>query len=433
MAQTPPTCSSAEHCRQLARDAIAAGHFESAHDWAWLAYQKGSKQDPATLSLIARTQSLSGRGDDAFVMLRRLAETGVIVEEAKDSDDFRAVRSHPQWPQLLEAYEGTRASPAVDGGRPRAVAAKPPKPAGPLNAPATPSSIAPPPPPLPTPPTAPAATPTVATVSGAAEELTIPPALAMPAVLAYDSVSARFVMGSATSDALTVLSQTSTNAAPFTSRGWSGHDATTAIAIDRAAGDLWVAVQGTEGMALHRLQLISGRRLEIIEAPTEPKAEFVTLVSAGDGLYALDAAGRRVYRRAPQSKKLDVFASFAADVVPTALAYSRNALYVAHANGVLRVDTASRRQRAVATTEKGALARLHSIAWHDGVLYGVQRSGDRMTVVRIRLNGAGTTATNITMVGPAASVAATMSGGVYYYVANSADGNGAALRGIAAK
>jgi hypothetical protein len=426
-AQSPPSCSTVEQCRQLAAEAITAGHFETAHDLAWLAYQKGSKQDPITLTLIARAQSLSGRGDDAFVMLKRLADAGVVVEEAKEGNDFRAARAHAQWPQLLAAYEagGEKAevSTASNTGKPSSKAAA----AVPEN---TPSPAAPAPPAA-----AKSGLPRAADadLARSGDDLSMPAALAMPATLAYDAVSARFVMSTASSDALTVLSQTSSNAAPFTSRGWSGHDVTTALAIDRGAGDLWVAVHGTAGMALHRLQLISGRRLEIIEVPDEPRAELASLVSTVDGLYALDVSGRRIFRRLPQAKKLDVVTTFAAEIAPTALAYTRNALYVAHAAGVLRIDNASRRQRAVSFSDKDALAGLHSIAVHDGVLFGTKRAGDRWTVVRVRLNQAGTAATNVATVGPAMSPAATLANGIYYYVASDGDGSGPALRGVTVK
>jgi hypothetical protein len=348
----------------------------------------------------------------------------VVVEEAKEGDDFRAARAHAQWPQLLAAYE--------EGGEKAAVST--------ASNTGKPSSAAPVPEDT-TPPAAPAPTGATRALPRAADaelarsgdDLSMPAELAMPAALAYDAVSARFVMSTASSDALTVLSQTSSNAAPFTSRGWSGHDVTTALAIDRGAGDLWVAVHGTTGMALHRLQLISGRRLEIIEVPGEPRAELASLVSTVDGLYALDVSGRRIFRRVPQAKKLDVLTTFAAEIAPTALAYTRNALYVAHAAGVLRIDNASRRQRAVSVSDKDALAGLHSIAVHDGVLFGTKRAGDRWTVVRVRLNQAGTAATNVATVGPAMSPAATLANGIYYYVASDGDGSGPALRGVTVK
>jgi hypothetical protein len=249
--------------------------------------------------------------------------------------------------------------------------------------------------------------------------------------MAYDAVSARFVLGSAASDALTVLSQTSANAAPFTSRGWSGRSAATALAIDRAAGDLWVAVgSDSGGAALHRLQLISGRRLEVLEPSGTSSVEFVALAIGSDGLYALDRAGRRIYRHAPRSKTLDVYATLPPETTPLGIARSLNAIYVAHAAGVLRIDTASRQQRAVAIGQPATLAAIHSIAWHNGRLLGIQRVNGELTVVRMRLNATGTAVTRVDALGTAAAEAATFAAGVFYYVASDGDAGGIAVRAI---
>ena len=78
IAQTP-TCPDVGACRQAALDAAARGDFETFHDLAWRAAQKGRPNDPELMYLLARAQSLSGRPGDALVMLRRLAQLGVQV------------------------------------------------------------------------------------------------------------------------------------------------------------------------------------------------------------------------------------------------------------------------------------------------------------------------------------------------------------------
>ena len=419
-------CADADECRRLTREAITAGHFERAHDLAWLAYGKASR-DPETLILLARAQSLSGRADDAFVMLRRLVEAGVAVEDVESSSDFERVRRHTQWPQLQASIATLRSR--VQADERVAVNARPPAstpPPEPERAPEIVSkeeaSIAP----------APARVPdsepiAVAPVSAGAD-LALPDDAPLPRALAHDAVSARFVLGYSTTDALTVLSQTSTNATALTSRGWSGRERTTAIAIDAQSGDLWVAVHGASGPALHRLQLISGRRLENLELPGGEDAEFVALHASRQRIFALDRTGRRVYWRAPQSRSLEVWASLPEDIAPTSLAASQNAVYVAHADGLLRIDLASKRQRQITNKEPQMLSRLHSIAWRDGMLVGVQRRGERLTVLRIRLNAAGTAATRIENIGQAISEAATLSEGDFHYF-SPADA-GVALRAI---
>jgi hypothetical protein len=279
----------------------------------------------------------------------------------------------------------------------------------------------------------PPSAPTIAAVTRAHDDLAFPDGITRPNTIAYDAVSARFVVGIADSDALTVLSQTSTNAALFTSRGWSGGAATTAVAIDRAAGDLWVAVAGESGGALHRLQLISGRRLGLIEAPEDARIELVALTVASDGVYALDRTGRRIYRRAPGATALTLQLPLGEDIQPLGLARSRSALYVSHEQGLLRAEMSSRRARPVTAPKGSSLAGLRSLAWHDGVLYAIQPGGEQWTVIRLRLNAAGTAVTRIERIGQAVSPAATLAGGVYYYVTTPDTGAGFAVRAIDAK
>ena len=417
-AQQAPPCATAEACRQSTQAAITAGDFERAHDLAWLAYQKAPRQHAETMILLARAQSLSGRGDDALVMLRRVAEAGVLVPDVDSNDDFVRVRNHPQWPQLREAFDRVAATAGPRPAPPESVA-----PAMTTNAPTSEGSA-------PTTPVTAKPSPPITPVR-VGDDLALPDTSFRPAAIAYDAVSARFVLGAAASDALTVLSQTSTNAAAFTSRGWSGLENTTALVIDRAAGDLWVAVHGASGARLHRLQLISGRRLEVIDAPDDTPAELIAIAPTREGLFALDSAGKRVLWRAPQAKALASYATLPPAVTPTALAHSHEALYVAHTGGVLRIHLGSRRQ-APLKADGDALRDLHSIAWHDGVLLGIRSAGNERTVVRLVLNASGTTVTRVDRLGPAAADAATLAAGVYYYFTSDAQG-GRVLRGIAAK
>jgi hypothetical protein len=438
--QSPATCVSADECRRLTLEAIDARQYERAHDLAWLAYQKGARQDPITLTLLARAQSLSGRADDAFVMLRRLSEAGISVDDVHTSDDFARVRTHPGWPVLQASFErlaSSRKDAAIDGTATVANVAAAPA-ASNNSLPAGKRSAAPPAEGASS--TAVGAdrdalnafTPTPVEAKRANEDLTLPALAFSPAAVAYDEVSARFVLSAPASDALTVVSQTSTNAASFTSRGWSGHDRITALAIDRRAGDLWVAVNSASGAMLHRLQLISGRRLDALEIPGDQPADINALAAGTDGVFALDRAARRVLRRTPQSKALSSFVRLPPELIPTALAYAPRALYVAHGDGLLRVELASRRQQPVAASHHAAVANLHSLAWHDGVLLAIQRSAEKQQVVRLHLNAAGTRITRVDALGGATSDVATLSGGVYHFLAD--EGNGVrVMRSVLAK
>jgi hypothetical protein len=437
----PSPCATASACRLEAQAAIDARDYERAHDLAWLAFQKGPRDDPETLQLLARAQSLSGRGDDAFVMLRRLADRGVVPRDLRESEEFRRVREHARWPELLAVIEEVEAKAA-----PAAVAALPAKDADDSRRPVTALPAAPSAPPAATPaseaaaspaaaptsPNAPAMTVTEAEPTHVGDELTLPRAGGKPVAIAYDGVSARFVVGYSGSDALTVLSQTSTNAAAFTTPGWSGGLETLAAAIDRQSGDLWIAVRTEGGSALHRLQLISGRRLEVVEVPDDPAAELTALTITADGVLALDRTGHRIFKRARRSTALEVVATLPAEISATSVASTRSAIYVAHADGIRRIDPTTRRQQNLTAADASVLAGWHSIAAHDRVLLGIQQHGDDLRVLRARLNAAGSRIIRVETLGSAAFTSATLANGVFYFFSSESP-TGVQLRGITAK
>jgi hypothetical protein len=420
--QSPPGCDSADDCRLRTREAISAQQFERAHDLAWLAYQKAPRNHVDTMTLLARAQSLSGRGDDAYVMLRRVVDalprtgesrpvSAALLLTLNDSDDFARVRNHPQWTELRGMFEALATPAAATAATNDAVSGV--REEIPAAATAAPAAIA------------------ESSSARVGEDLALPQGLSAPAAIAYDAVSARFIIGRQSTDALTVLSQTSSNATALTSRGWSGADRATAIAIDRSAGDLWVAAHGAPGAALHRLQLISGRRLEAME-PVDQSSALSAIAITDEGIFLLDANGRRLLRRVPQAKALEVWNELPADLAPTGLASSRHALYVAHAAGMLRIAFKSK-QRQEVSADRDAIANLHSLGWHDNVLLGIRSEGSGMVVIRARLNPAGSRVTAVERLDSAAATAATLANGTYYYFVRDSGSNSLVVRGIAAK
>jgi len=110
-AQPPPVeCRDWQTCQMLALEARDRGEYETFHDLAWRAVQTGPPRQPALMLLLARAQSLSGRPDDALVMLRRILELGVAPVEALTDPDFRRARAMARWPQVEAAIETARAS-----------------------------------------------------------------------------------------------------------------------------------------------------------------------------------------------------------------------------------------------------------------------------------------------------------------------------------
>src|SRR4051812_10468435 len=111
-AAAKPDCRSMADCRQLALAAASRQDFEVFHDLAWRAVQLGPKNDPSLMYLLARAQSLSGRPNDAIVMLQRLSAMGVPTDAATN-DDFRRVRALPGWAALGSANVDAPAGPGA--------------------------------------------------------------------------------------------------------------------------------------------------------------------------------------------------------------------------------------------------------------------------------------------------------------------------------
>ena len=117
VAQVEPACTRWKECQQLALEAAEREEFETFHELAWRAVQTGQPNDPDLMFVLARAQSLSGRPDDALVMLRRLAERGIPHLEAETLNDFSRMRDMAGWPKLREmmrdiASAAARATPA---------------------------------------------------------------------------------------------------------------------------------------------------------------------------------------------------------------------------------------------------------------------------------------------------------------------------------
>lgn len=159
MAQAPAACATWQACRDATEQALREARHEEAHDLAWRTVQRGPKDDAALLTLLARAQALSGRTDDALVMVRRLADRGVLVE-ARTDEAFARVRTRAAWADLearLVALEqrlaeassaattpSTTPSSPSPSPAPRATVSRADAPARPPVARATPSSAVPP-------------------------------------------------------------------------------------------------------------------------------------------------------------------------------------------------------------------------------------------------------------------------------------------------
>jgi hypothetical protein len=333
--QQLPSCSDVEVCRAEALIAHAKKDYEAFHDLAWAAYNKGRKNDPELMLLVARAQSLSGRPGDALVMLERIAALGGSTD-ALTSEDFVKVRALARWGEVEERLTGaptaaTPETPKTDPPKPETPKAETPKPEPPKPDPskAEPPKMATPKPELPKPeaskpeggkskrtkpeaakpepakpepakpepakpePAKPEPAKPAAAVAKTSRDAGAPlkfSTLLSPSALAYDAVSKRFIIADREARRVAVIDENTGQVSTLVGAQGALGDVG-GIAIDARQGDLWVVSAGENGAVLHKTQLISGRVL--LTRPLEAiTAAVVGLTFVRDnGLVAADAEG----------------------------------------------------------------------------------------------------------------------------------------------
>jgi hypothetical protein len=474
VAQTAPIdCQDTKECRELALDARARGAYEVFHNLAWRAVQTGRANDPDLMYLLARAQALSGRRRDALVMLRRLAEAG-IANDAATHEDFRHVREHAEWPYV--AGLAARARPVADATPAPAPAVVIPSPKTPAAAPAvvipppkTPAAapaVVIPPPKTPAaapavvipPPKTPAAAPAVVTTPPKAPSAApAPPAGSsalrveradvheaarfstrpfVPGGVAHDAVSRRLLFGDVTGRRLFVVGEGSDRPIDLVRADSAGFDDVTAIAVDGKRGDLWVASSGARGSggALHRLQLISGRALTKVPVPGQELMRLSDMAVSADGtVVILDAATPRVFVRRQGAPTVDLLMPLMApNPVSITVSDDGRVAYVAHREGIMRIDVPSRRAAALGGAKDITLAGFEFVRWHRDALIGRQAQPDGSRgLVRLRLNRGRDAVSQATLLddpapGDGDALSATVSGDDLYYLVVEGSGDRAA-------
>jgi hypothetical protein len=429
-------CADAQSCRQQALEAKERKDYDAFHDLAWRAVQKGPKNNPELMLLVARAQSLSGRPQDALVMLQRLTSMGVATDAAT-SDDFERVRILPGWAELEAKIAGKPAPPApAPTSTPRTETSKPaaalptPKPETPKPETAKPETPKPETPPKAETPAKPDASTKAAAGRGKVspsppDTLTFAAAGIDAVGLAYDAVSGRFLVGDRQDHRLLVVGERSARLASLAGSD-GGVGEVTAFEIDTQEGDLWVvsAASAAQPTTIRKLQLISGRVLTSIPLPSQHgSARFSDVGVTPQSILALDTEGRRLFRIAKKGKSIDLVARLAASVTSLA-ATSDVSAYGAYDQGLLHVDLTTRALTVVDPGNENDLSGLTWIRWHRGSIVGIQRVGaDAYRLVRIRLESAGRAvravdvlADSLRLPGP---TSATISGNSVYYLATS--------------
>ncbi len=437
-------CQEPKACGELALEARARRAYEAFHDLAWRAVQTGRPNDPDLMYLLARAQALSGRRRDALVMLRRLAESGIVTEAATD-EDFRSVRELPEWPYI--AGLSARARPIATASASAAAIGKTGNSVAP---PAAPPAVVERPPASAARPAAPAVVTPPKTASAPPARTAVPAALRVerasveeaarfstrpfvPGGFAYDAVSQRLLFGDVTGRRLFVVGGGSDRTVDLVRADSAGFDDVTAIAVDAKRGDLWVASSGTNGSAgaLHRLQLISGRALTRFPVPGQGPMRLSDLAVTGDGtILMLDGATPRIFVRRPGATTVALLMPLTASS-PVSITASDDGrfAYVAHRDGITHIDVSSRRARPLDAAKDIPLAEFEFIRWHRDVLVGsqVQPDGSR-GLVRLRLKRDQPAVSQATLIeDPASSEGhatfATISGDDLYYLVTEGPGN----------
>ena len=374
-------CTEWHDCRQLALAAADRGDYQTFHDLAWRAVQTGPPKDPALMYLLARAQALSGRPHDALIMLKRLAEMDV-PSDAVTNEDFSRTRQLPGWADVA-----ARIDRLVHPDSPPAAAPAAPALAAPARAAATSAAAVGP------------RAPSSASASEAVRFSTEGFALGG---VAYDAVSRRFLFGDRLGRKLIVVGEGSNHAIDFVRADSAGFHEISAVEIDARRGDLWVtSVVPADGEAtLHKLQLVSGRPLRaFLVSPDLKPVELVDLaVTPGGTVLVLDSvSGQLLMLRAGGTSLERVMRIDAREPKSLAVGADDGVAYVAHRDGVSRIDLRARTATLVAAPRSISLAHLERIRWRRHSLIAVRVDDDGVRrIVQFELNATGRAVTAAT-------------------------------------
>jgi hypothetical protein len=403
----------------MALAAADRGEFETFHDLAWRAMQTGPPRDPSLMLMLARAQALSGRPHDALVMLDRLAQMGV-ASDADTNDDFARTRQLPDWPELAARIERLRTpataptpappppAPPAPAAAPRrgarstpkaappapAPKAEPPAPPPPVEPPSAPSPAAPPPPvepPLPTAAAAPAPVAPVVRPVAKSEAARFSTDRSGVVGLAYDLVSRRILFADRIGRKLVVVGEGSNLPLDLVRADSAGFKEISAIEIDDRRGDLWVTSAADENGAgtLHRLQLVSGRPLRSFRVPPDrmPVELADVAITRAGAVLVLDAASGTILQLRPGATALErVMHVDVTGPVSLAAGNEEGIAYLAHRDGISRLDLRARSASTVSAPKNTSLAGLEQIRWYRTALIGISREAGSTRIVRFELN-----------------------------------------------
>jgi hypothetical protein len=220
--------------------------------------------------------------------------------------------------------------------------------------------------------------------------------------LAYDTVSQRFLVGDRFGRKLIVVSEGSNYTVDLVRADSAGFHEISAIEIDARRGDLWVASTeaGNGAGILHHLQLVSGRPLKAVPvaADLEPVGLVDLAVTPAGAVLVLDSVSRQLLVLRSGAAALErVMRMDAQEPASLAAADDERTAYVAHRDGVSRIDLRARTARRIAAPKGISLGRLERIRWHRHALVAVAVDVDgSRRIVRLDMNAAGSAVTRVT-------------------------------------
>ena len=254
----------------------------------------------------------------------------------------------------------------------------------------------------------------------------------LAAGLAYDAVSRRFVIGDGLGRKLIVVGVGSDHADDMVRADSAGFDDVVALDIDEKRGDLWVAsTADTNGEStLHRLQLVSARPLSTYR--TAPSLGFTRLVDlavqASGDVIALDSFGNRLLALARGRPDMTVAISLKLSGAKSVAAGGDSVLYVAHDDGIARVDLRAGTIARLDAPKGFDLKRFDTIRAHRNALIGLQTTAAGLRqLVRLNLNAAGRAVREGIVIDPRVAetdgrLSLTITGDELYYLARDAAG-----------
>ena len=254
-----------------------------------------------------------------------------------------------------------------------------------------------------------------------------------PGGLAYDTVSRRFVFGDLEGRKLKIVAEGMHHTVNLVSAPSAGFHDVMALEIDPRRGDLWVVSAATSGgtATLHKLQLVSGRLLASFQAPAaiEPLLFIDVAVTTAGTVLVLDMAGRRILRLEAGAATLDLLMPLDVEAPASLAPADDRVAYVAHRDGIARLDLRTRTARPVVAPAGIEIGRFERIRWYRESLVGVQALADgSRRVVRLTLAPGGRAVTAGTVIrssipAGAGPTCATISGDdLYYLVRGPSDG-----------